>query len=88
VICELTVDIKRIFLSRYQTEIQTVARQYPSEPFKFLEPSLILQYPEAVKMLNDAGVEMEDNEDLRLTFKGALNSNFLNLTINREKFWL
>jgi len=25
---------------------------------------------------------------IKLTFKGALNLNFLNLTINREKFWL
>jgi len=24
----------------------------------------------------------------RASFKGALNPNFLNLTINREKFWL
>ena len=54
---------------RYQTEIETVARQYPSEAFKFLEPSLILQYPEAVKMLNEAGVEMGDNEDLRFAFR-------------------
>jgi len=48
----------------YKQEIDTVGRQYPAEPFKFLEPSLILQYPEAIKMLNDAGVEMGDEEDL------------------------
>ena len=55
-------------MCRYQTEIDTVGRQYPSEPFKFLEPSLILEYPEAVRMLNEAGIEMEDNEDLRYPF--------------------
>jgi len=28
------------------------------------------------------------SESLKLSFKGALNPNFLNLTINREKFCL
>lgn len=103
----------RIFSSMYtllvysfQEEIETVNRQYPSEPFKFLEPrwvpnlviwymymyvhdyihfiynwynrytssicvynwipnfSLVLEYPEAVKMLRENGVEMGDEDDL------------------------
>lgn len=49
---------------RYQSEIDTVNKQFPSEPFKFLEPSLVLQFPEAVKMLREAGVEMGDEDDL------------------------
>ena len=48
----------------YAEEIRTVANQYPAEPFKFLEPSLVLQFPQAVKMLRDVGVEMDDEEDL------------------------
>uniref|UniRef100_A0AAY4EC74 Aspartate--tRNA ligase, cytoplasmic n=1 Tax=Denticeps clupeoides TaxID=299321 RepID=A0AAY4EC74_9TELE len=48
----------------FQTEIQTVNKQYPSEPFKFLEPTLRLEYTEGVAMLRAAGVEMGDEEDL------------------------
>lgn len=40
-------------------------KQYPSEPFKFLEPTLRLEYKEGVAMLRAAGVEMGDEEDLR-----------------------
>lgn len=54
--------------SRFQTEIQTVNKQYSSEPFKFLEPTLRLEYKEAVAMLKAAGVEMGDEEDLRLVW--------------------
>lgn len=52
-------------LSRFQTEIQTVGKQYSSEPFKFLEPTLRLEYTEGVAMLREAGVDMGDEEDLR-----------------------
>ncbi|KAK3569115.1 hypothetical protein QTP86_023992, partial [Hemibagrus guttatus] len=48
----------------FQTEIQTVCKQYPSEPFKFLEPTLRLEFTEAVALLRSAGVEMGDEEDL------------------------
>jgi len=54
----------RSFFS-FQTEIQTVNKQFPSEPFKFLEPTLRLEYTEAVAMLHEAGVEMGDEDDLR-----------------------
>lgn len=36
---------------RYQTEIATVCAQYPHEPFRFLDPPLRLEFPEAVAML-------------------------------------
>ena len=49
---------------RYADDIATVFKQYPNEPFKFLEPSLILTYKEGVQMLRENGVEMEDDEDL------------------------
>lgn len=54
-----------VFLRSFQTEIQTVNKQFPSEPFKFLEPTLRLEYTEAVAMLHEAGVEMGDEDDLR-----------------------
>ncbi|PVD36066.1 hypothetical protein C0Q70_03036 [Pomacea canaliculata] len=48
----------------YAEEISMVSKQFPAEPFKFLEPSLRIEYIEAVAMLREAGVEMGDDEDL------------------------
>jgi len=64
VIGDMFVAIFKGLRDRYQQEIQTVNKQYPCEPFKFLEPSLVLTYPEGVKMLREAGIEMGDEEDL------------------------
>ncbi|XP_067891140.1 aspartate--tRNA ligase, cytoplasmic [Heterodontus francisci] len=63
-IAETLVQIFKGLRDRYQTEIQTICKQYPCEPFKFLEPTLRLEFPEAVAMLKEAGVEMGDEEDL------------------------
>ncbi|XP_022687317.1 aspartate--tRNA ligase, cytoplasmic-like isoform X1 [Varroa jacobsoni] len=63
-IAEMFVDIFKGLRDRYQPEIDTINKQYPSEPFKFLEPSLRLEYSEGVAMLRAAGVEMADDEDL------------------------
>lgn len=60
----LFVSIFKGLRDRYAEEIATVNRQYPSEPFKFLEPSLRLEYKEGVAMLREAGVEMAEDEDL------------------------
>ena len=49
---------------QYASEIETVSKQYPAEPFKFLDPPLRLEFPEGVAMLREAGIEMEDDEDL------------------------
>merc|ERR1739838_1216313 len=50
--------------ANYQNEIETIAKQYPVEPFKWLDPPLRLEFPEGVQMLKDVGVEMGDEEDL------------------------
>ncbi|PAA73375.1 hypothetical protein BOX15_Mlig029278g2 [Macrostomum lignano] len=44
--------------------ISTVCKQYPAEPFEFLEPTLRLEFPEAVRMLREAGAEQGDFDDL------------------------
>lgn len=49
---------------QYATEIAVVGNQFNVEPFKFLEPPLILQYTQGVAMLREAGIEMGDEEDL------------------------
>lgn len=64
VIGEMFVSIFKGLRDNYQDEIATINKQYPSEPFKFLEPSLRLEYKEAVKMLRENGVEMDEEEDL------------------------
>ena len=50
--------------SQYKNEISIVSNQFPIEPFKFLDPPLRLEYREGVAMLREAGIEMEDDEDL------------------------
>jgi len=64
VIGDTFIAIFKGLSEHYQTEIDNVNEQYPAEPFKFLEPSLVLQFPEAVKMLREAGIEMGDEDDL------------------------
>ncbi|XP_003740658.1 aspartate--tRNA ligase, cytoplasmic [Galendromus occidentalis] len=58
------IDIFKGLERNYGAEIEAIRRQYPSEPFQFLEPSLVLKYSEGVEMLRSAGIEMEDDEDL------------------------
>lgn len=48
----------------YSKEIEAVGQQYNVEAFKFLDPPLRLEYSEGVKLLREAGVEMDDQEDL------------------------
>ncbi|KAI2660546.1 Aspartate--tRNA ligase, cytoplasmic [Labeo rohita] len=58
-ITDTMVQIFKGLRDRFQTEIQTVNKQYPSEPFKFLEPTLRLEYKEAVAMLKAAGYDTD-----------------------------
>jgi aspartyl-tRNA synthetase len=63
-----------------QDEIDTVGRQFPAEPFKFLEPSLVLTYKEALKMLRDGGIDIGDEDDL-----STPNEKFLGKLV-KEKY--
>eukprot|EP00002_Diphylleia_rotans_P017779 TRINITY_DN344_c0_g1_i1.p1 TRINITY_DN344_c0_g1~~TRINITY_DN344_c0_g1_i1.p1 ORF type:complete len:662 (+),score=216.02 TRINITY_DN344_c0_g1_i1:58-2043(+) len=49
---------------RYSKEMEVISQQYPFEPLLYTKPTLRLNYPEAVKMLRDAGVEIGDFDDL------------------------
>jgi aspartyl/asparaginyl-tRNA synthetase len=49
----------------YAQEIATCNEQYPRHEFTFLEPSLVLEFPEALKMLRENGIEIGDEDDLR-----------------------
>uniref|UniRef100_A0A1A9USQ6 Aspartate--tRNA ligase, cytoplasmic n=1 Tax=Glossina austeni TaxID=7395 RepID=A0A1A9USQ6_GLOAU len=48
----------------YALEIEAVRQQFNVEPFKFLEPSLVLKFSDGVAMLREAGIETGDEEDL------------------------
>merc|ERR1712241_1316300 len=60
----LFTSIFRGLRDNFQDEIKAVSAQFPHEPFRFLDPPLRLEFPEAVEMLKEAGVEMGDEEDL------------------------
>ncbi|CAG2118495.1 unnamed protein product, partial [Medioppia subpectinata] len=64
VIGSLFVDIFKGLESRYKDEIAAVGRQFPAEPFRFLEPTLRLEFAEGVEMLREVGVEMGSEDDL------------------------
>jgi len=64
VIGSVLTDVFRGLQSQLATEIATVNRQYPAEPFTFLDPPLRLEFPEAVQMLREAGEQMGDEDDL------------------------
>ncbi|XP_062588514.1 aspartate--tRNA ligase, cytoplasmic-like [Saccostrea cucullata] len=64
VIGDMFINIFKGLRDNFKEEIETVNKQYPAEPFKFLEPSLVLEYPEAVRMLRENGVEMGEEDDL------------------------
>ena len=61
---------------KFATEIATINKQYPAEPFKFLDPPLKLEYAEGVQMLREAGVEMDDEEDLSTPNEKLLGEGF------------
>ncbi|GAU87499.1 hypothetical protein RvY_00331 [Ramazzottius varieornatus] len=61
---QLFVEIFKGLRDNYADEISTVNKQYPAQPFTFLEPALRLEYTQGVQMLREAGVEMEDDADL------------------------
>jgi aspartyl/asparaginyl-tRNA synthetase len=65
---------------RYAKEISVVKAQHPFEDFVFSEKSLCLKFSEAVQMLRDDGVEMDDFED----FKYVLFVNCLALQKNAD----
>ncbi|KAJ8944815.1 hypothetical protein NQ318_013151 [Aromia moschata] len=61
---DLFTEIFKGLRDQYSTEIGIVGQQFPVEPFTFLEPPLVLQYPQARKMLAEVGVEVGEEEDL------------------------
>ncbi|OMH79904.1 Aspartate-tRNA ligase, cytoplasmic [Zancudomyces culisetae] len=65
---------------RYSYELEVVRSQYPFEPFKFSDKPLRLEFKDAVALLREAGVAIEDYEDL-----STENERLLGRLV-REKF--
>lgn len=61
---DMFVQIFKGLRDRYSEEIKTIQKQFPAEPFKFLQPSLRLNYSEGLALLREAGVEIGDEDDL------------------------
>ncbi|BET02279.1 Aspartyl-tRNA synthetase [Nesidiocoris tenuis] len=64
VIGDLFTEIFKGLRDRFRDEIEAVKQQYGMEPFKFLDPPLILNFPDGVAMLREAGVQIGDEDDL------------------------
>lgn len=50
---------------KYGKDIDTVRKQYDCQPFTWLPDTLVLRFPDAVKMLRNDGIQVEDYEDFR-----------------------
>lgn len=64
VIGAMFTDLFRGLRDNYAAEIAAVNEQYKVEPFEFLDPPLRLEFPEAIKLLAEAGVTLGEEDDL------------------------
>ncbi|XP_014243758.1 aspartate--tRNA ligase, cytoplasmic [Cimex lectularius] len=60
----LFTEIFKGLQTRYSEHFEAIKTQYGLEPFKFLDPPLILEFPVAIQMLKEAGVTLGEEEDL------------------------
>ncbi len=77
-----TIDgmLKAIFSGlrqKHATDIQNVQKQYPHDDFEWLDQTLVLSYTDAIKMLQDAGVQQNgapigDHDDMGTATEKAL----------------
>uniref|UniRef100_A0A1I7WYM7 Aspartate--tRNA ligase, cytoplasmic n=1 Tax=Heterorhabditis bacteriophora TaxID=37862 RepID=A0A1I7WYM7_HETBA len=82
VIGSVLINVFKSLQSQYADEIAAVCQQYPSEPFQFCEPALIIKYSEALTLLRENGVEIGDEDDLSTPVEkllGKLIKTSLNL---------
>uniref|UniRef100_A0A1D1Z4G0 aspartate--tRNA ligase n=1 Tax=Anthurium amnicola TaxID=1678845 RepID=A0A1D1Z4G0_9ARAE len=60
---ELLVFIFKELKNRFSSEIEIVKKQYPCTNFEFLPETLRLEFKDAVKLLRENNVEIDDFED-------------------------
>jgi aspartyl-tRNA synthetase len=84
---ELLVFVFNGLKNRFSSEIEAVKKQYPSTNFEFLQKTLRLEFKDAVKLLRENNVEIEDLEDFRyliifiFVFEVNKNKLFTNVVI-------
>jgi nondiscriminating aspartyl-tRNA synthetase len=61
---DLFTQIFKGLAERFATEIAIINKQYPCEPFEYVEPALRLEYKEGLALLAQAGIKMGDEDDL------------------------
>ncbi|KAJ3327023.1 aspartate--tRNA ligase dps1 [Blyttiomyces sp. JEL0837] len=64
---EMFVFIFNGLKRRFSEEIETVRRQFPFEDFVYPQKTLILQYKDGIKMLQDAGEDIGPFDDINTT---------------------
>lgn len=60
----LFVHIFKGIQEQYKAEIEAVKNQYPFADFEYLPKTLRLEFPEAISMLREAGIQIGDHDDL------------------------
>jgi len=61
---DLFTQIFKGLAERFATEIAIINKQFPCEPFEFVEPALRLEYKDGLALLAEAGVQMGSEDDL------------------------
>lgn len=69
---KLFVSIFKQLKSQFANEIKTVQTLFPSEEFQFLEPSLRLDFKDAISLLRDNNIAVVDFEDFNTETERAL----------------
>eukprot|EP00455_Lapot_gusevi_P039577 TRINITY_DN443_c0_g1_i3.p1 TRINITY_DN443_c0_g1~~TRINITY_DN443_c0_g1_i3.p1 ORF type:complete len:535 (+),score=232.98 TRINITY_DN443_c0_g1_i3:85-1689(+) len=47
----------------FQAELSVINKQYPFEPLRYLKKTLVIHHPDAIRMLREAGEDIEDLAD-------------------------
>lgn len=74
VLDQMFVHIFKGLQSRFAKEIELVRQQFDRPPFQFLEPSLRIEWPEAMQMLKDAGEVVGEFDDLSTAMEKKLGA--------------
>jgi len=74
------IEVFKHLQANNQSEIETIRKQYASEPFLFTEEPLVLQFHEGVAMLRESGEEQGDEDDLSTPLEKKLGA------LVREKY--
>ncbi|CAF1465830.1 unnamed protein product [Rotaria magnacalcarata] len=61
---DLFTQIFKGLAERFTTEIAIINKQFPCEPFEYVEPALRLEYKDGLALLAEAGVQMGSEDDL------------------------